>query len=341
MIRQILTISFLCLISIGAFSQDAVFSQFYSAPLQLNPAFAGNTYAPRIALNYRHQWPSLGSPYVTYAASYEQMFEPLNSGLGVLVQVDDSGGGIYQTSDLKLAYSYRLTIREGFFAKFGTDIGARQVNLDWNQLIFADQIDQIEGPGGPGGIPLISDEVRPDDLSNTTFDVGAGFLFYNPHFYAGISGKHLNTPDESFIRFNDNLESGLPVRWSIHGGAQINIQEGNRLQWPIFLSPNATYIWQGDFAQLDIGAYLGYGMFFAGAWYRHAKTNPDAAIFSVGVQQDMFKIGYSFDLTISELAATGTGGAHELAFIINFENSDRIKNNRRKSQYNDCFKLFR
>ena len=339
--RQILLICVAGLLSINLFGQDPIFSQFYSAPLQLNPAFSGNTYAPRIALNYRNQWVGLGSPYVTYAASYEQMFEPLNSGLGVMITSDDAGDGIYKTSNVALAYSYRLTISKGFFAKFGTEIGATQTNLDWDKLYFADQLDPIEGLNGPGGIPLISSELRPDDLARTYLDIGAGFLFYNPHFYAGISAKHLNTPDEGFIRFNENLESGLPIRWSIHSGSQITIREGNRKQWPVFLSPNATYIWQGDLGQIDVGAYVGFGMFFAGAWYRHALTNSDAAIVSVGVQKDIFKIGYSLDLTVSDLAMEGTGGTHELSFIINFENGERFKNNRKKSKYNDCFKLFR
>lgn len=340
--RQILLICVAGLLSINLFGQDPIFSQFYSAPLQLNPAFSGNTYAPRIALNYRNQWPSLGSPFVTYAASYEQFFEPLNSGIGIMIQSDDAGDGIYATTNAALAYSYRLTISKGFFAKFGTEIGATQVNLDWDRIYFGDQIDRITGPGGQNGTPIIvSDEIRPDELSKTFLDIGAGFLFYNPHFYAGISAKHLNTPDEGFIRFNENLESGLPIRWSIHGGSQITLREGNRLQWPIFISPNATYIWQGDFGQIDAGAYVGFGMFFAGAWYRHALTNADAAIVSFGVQKDIFKIGYSLDLTVSELANQGTGGSHELSFIINFENGDQFKNNRKKSKYNDCFKLFR
>ena len=318
--RQILTILLFFLISLNIYGQDPVFSQFYSAPLQLNPAFTGNTLEPRIALNYRQQWPGLGNPFVTYAASYEQFFENVNSGLGVSVQVDDSGNGIFETSIVNLTYSYRLTISDGFFAKFGAEVGARQVNLDWDRLVFADQIDMVQGPS-PGGVPIMSDEIRPESLSDTDLDIGAGFLFYNKHFYAGISGKHLNTPDESFIRFNESLVSGLPIRWSVHAGTQITIREGNRLQSPIYVSPNATYFSQSDFAQLNVGAILGVGSVFGGVWYRHANTNPDAAIFLVGFQKDIYKIGYSYDLTVSELAANGTGGTHELSLILNFENS--------------------
>ena len=338
--RQIILLFAILGIIAGLRAQDPIFSQFYAAPLQLSPAFAGNSYAPRVALNYRNQWPGLGSPYVTYAASYEQLFEPLNSGLGVMILADDAGDGIYKTTDFSLHYAYRLNIGDEFFAKFGTEFGGTQVNLDWNKLIFADQIDRIDGPM-PGGVALPTDEERPEDLAITYFDVGAGVLFYNPNFYAGISGKHLNRPGTGFINFNETLESGLPVRWSIHAGGQITLQKGNRIQWPVFISPNATYIWQGDFGQIDAGAYLGFGKFFAGAWYRHAMSNSDAVIGSVGVQQGIFKIGYSMDVTVSDLAQEGTGGPHEISFIINFADSPAFQSRLRKSRHNDCFRLFR
>lgn len=321
-------------------AQDPIFSQFYAAPLQMSPAFAGNSYAPRIALNYRNQWPGLGSPYVTYSASYEQMFEEFNSGIGLLLMADDAGDGIYKTTNFSLAYSYRLNITKETFAKFGTQFGGSQINLNWDKLLFADQIDRISGPS-PGGVGLPTGEIKPADLAISYFDVGAGVLFYGPTFYAGISGKHLNTPGTGFINFNENLESGLPIRWSIHGGAQIELQERNRLQPGIFISPNAALIWQGDFAQLNVGAYVGFGMFFAGAWYRHANTNPDAAIGLVGVQKDIYKFGYSMDFTVSGLAAEGTGGSHEVSLVINFADSKLFQRQLRKQRHNDCFRLFR
>lgn len=73
MLRQILLFILLSIFfSINEVkAQDPVFTQFYAAPLQLNPAFAGNTYAPFITVNYRNQWSGFNSfkTYVTYAAS--------------------------------------------------------------------------------------------------------------------------------------------------------------------------------------------------------------------------------------------------------------------------------
>jgi hypothetical protein len=46
-------------------------------------------------------------------------------------------------------------------------------------------------------------------------------------------------------------------------------------------------------------------------WFRNGIENADAFIFQVGVQQEYFKVGYSYDVTVSKLA-NSTAGAHEV-----------------------------
>jgi hypothetical protein len=55
-----------------------------------------------------------------------------------------------------------------------------------------------------------------------------------------------------------------------------------------------------------------------------------------GIQKGIFKVAYSFDLTISPLGMQ-TGGAHEISLYFNFEN----KNTSYQNRYNDCLNLFR
>ena len=50
-------------------AQDPEFSQYYAAPLYLNPAFTGTTADHRFIANFRNQWPNVAQGYVTYAAS--------------------------------------------------------------------------------------------------------------------------------------------------------------------------------------------------------------------------------------------------------------------------------
>ncbi|HRN93135.1 MAG TPA: type IX secretion system membrane protein PorP/SprF [Chitinophagales bacterium] len=46
-----------CAFTFSVKAQDVVMSQFYSAPLYLNPAMSGIAYGPRFTVNYRNQWP--------------------------------------------------------------------------------------------------------------------------------------------------------------------------------------------------------------------------------------------------------------------------------------------
>ncbi len=55
--------------------QDPIFTQFYSNPIYLNPAFAGSRVCPRFALNYRNEWPNISGNFITTAAAYDQKVE--------------------------------------------------------------------------------------------------------------------------------------------------------------------------------------------------------------------------------------------------------------------------
>jgi len=332
--RIFLTLIFgIFLLSPTAQAQDPIFSQFYAAPLQLNPAFAGNSYAPNFAFNYRNQWTNFGSAYVTFSGSYDQFVENLNSGFGIMVLADDAGQGLLKTNKISAVYSYRVQINQDYFLKLGTEASFVQARYDWDQFVFFDQLDPEFGAVTGGGTPLPTAENRPDNTSNSYVDISAGLLAYGPMFYGGISLKHLNTPNESLLGVNENISTGLPMRFTIHGGAQFNFATGNKGRNNAFLSPNIALIRQGNFGQINAGAYVGLGSIFAGAWYRHAWTNLDAAIFLIGFQKDFYKIGYSFDLTLSELA-NSAGGTHEVSLRINLERD-------RPTNYNDCFQLFR
>lgn len=321
-------------------AQDIIYSQFYSAPLQINPAFAGNTYAPYIAANYRNQWPSLKA-YRTYSVSYSQFLENLNSGLGFMLTTDDAGDGLYKTSRFGVNYAYKLTVNRDFNLKLGIEAGLMQTNVDWNNLIFLDQIDPINGPRDPGGALFPTEEAAPLEFNKSYFDVAAGILAYGPVFYGGLSLKHLSTPDDGILGINTNLYNGLPMRVSLHGGAQIPLAKRNNRYSSAFLSPNVLYVQQGDFGQVNVGTYAGLGMFFAGVWYRHAFSNSDAVITLVGVKRDAVKIGYSYDATVSRLAGINPGGTHEVSIVLNFDESERVKARRRAGRYNDCFQMFR
>jgi type IX secretion system PorP/SprF family membrane protein len=337
--RKLCLLLALLLLGANAQAQDPLYSQFYAAPLHLNPAFAGTTLAPRVAFNYRNQYPTFNNPvpYVTYAASFEQEVESLNSGFGFLLVSDQLGNGIYRTNYLSGIYGYKVQLNKDYFVRFGLEAGLYQARLNWDELFFYDQIDRITGRVFPGG-GLETEEVPPEVTSVTLFDASAGILFYGKQMYAGLSVKHLNRPNETFLNVNENLFSGRPMRITAHAGAEIDLGRRNKRGDATFISPNAMFVKQGDVGQVLVGTYFGAGAFSLGGWYRHNFTLGDAAIISAGFRAGVLRIGYSYDATLSALA--GNGNTHELSVVVNLEDSPNFRRKRRRADYSNCFKMF-
>ena len=286
------TLIFFALLLRGSilFAQDPIFSQFYAAPLQLNPAFAGTAQAPFIAANYRMQYPSFvsGAAYSTFAISYDQSLNQSNSSIGISVMTDDAGQGIFKKTYASAIYSYKVNIREDIQAKIGVEAGLIQSALNWDKLVFYDQLDPITGGLNPDGTPRPTAELRPTELNKSLFDLSTGFLINAKNFYAGVSAKHIATPNEGFVNANQNLRVGLPIRWSLHGGYEITLREGNRRRAKSFVTPSLLVVKQSDFLQVVGGAYAGFGSLFTGLWYRQTPSNSESVIFTVGFRQEYF-----------------------------------------------------
>lgn len=316
-----------------SWGQDPVFSQFYTAPLHLNPALTGTSTGAKVALNYRNQWPSINQAYVTYAASYDQFFPYINSGFGFSILADDAGRGLYKTIVAQGTYSYNVRFRNEMQMRLGLAAGWISSRIDWTKLVFSDQLDPEFGAVSPGGLPYPSEELPPETGNSVSvFDASAGLIVYNESFYAGVALKHLNAPQFSFLEVNNQLSGGLPLSISLHTGAEIDLID---LQGKsdVFVSPSLQYIRQGRQSQLNIGTIFRYYLFGTGAWYRHSSTSPDAMIFTIEGRKGQYRLAYSYDVTLSKLS--NSGGAHEISFIINFKSEPK------ESRYNDCFNLFR
>lgn len=310
-------------------SQDAVFSQFYMNPVALNPAFAGNTKAPRFALSYRNQWPGLAQAYVTYALSYDQLFTDLNSGLGVQILADDAGQGLYKTTKVGGVYSYNLRINKDLSTKFGVEAGFSQSRFGWEKLVFTDQVTPDGQVGG-------SEEPVPGQFHKNFLDVGIGMLLFSKKIYGGISLKHINRPDLTILPTTAGaLQEGQPIRISVQAGGSFPVFAAKNNFYRTYLSPNVMIVKQGPFFQVLGGTFVGVGNFDLGLWYRMTGRNPDAAIVSAGMQKGIFRFGYSYDMTISALSLR-SGGSHEVGVLINLDSLYP-----QESRYNDCFEIFR
>ena len=292
----------------GVNAQDVGFSQFYANPLYLNPAFAGSKVAPRIALSYRAQWPGLVSAFSTVSASYDQYINDMHGGIGAILLSDRQGDhGMLNTNMLAAMYSFRFQLHEDIFVNLALQAGVVNMNLNWdpNIMRWPDQID-----ANCGWINLTS-ATPPDNRSKFYPDFAAGAMIYGPAWYAGFAAHHLNQPSQGFY-----AEDRVPMKFTANAGGLINLSEERRRQSSLGLgtpviSPNFIYQYQGGFHYFNYGLCLDWMPFLVGAWFRHSTTNVDAFIFMVGAQHDHFKIGYSYDVTLSEMG-NSTLGSHEL-----------------------------
>lgn len=307
----------------STFGQDPQFSQFYAAPLYLNPAFAGATGQARVGLNYRNQWPAIDANFTTMSAFFDYFIEDKNSGVGVLLTRDLEGLAGLRSLSLALQYSYELQITEhlGFRPGFQVALFNRDVNFD--KLTFGDQYD----PNTGNFIDRPTAETFSSNFSKTFIDLSAGGVFFTKVAWLGVSANHLNKPNQSII----DEQSRLPIKLSVHGGFKYFMKPGvvgsgvYARDAERSIAPAFQYRHQGLFDQLDLGVYFTFEPLVLGTWYRgvpfksvNGFVNNESLVLLLGFvklgAKDAIHIGYSFDYTISKLGP-GSGGAHEFSLV--------------------------
>jgi len=285
------------------YAQDPTFTQFYANPLYLNPAFAGSNKCPRISMNYRNEWPNLSGNYVTYSASYDKYIKNIKGGLGLLATHDQQGRGTISTSMLGLIYSYHLKVNRKFTLLFGARAAYYQKSLDVTKLTFGDMIDPRKGFIYNTGDIL-------QNASRQFFNASIGALGFSKNFYAGLALHHINQPNESMIT---NGSSPQKMRITAHAGAIITLVKGARGTKSTTLMPNIIFQYQQGFMEMNIGTYVKHGSLTFGTWFR----NKDAFILSLGIQTKSFRVGYSYDITVSKLNNGTSYGSHEVSMGFN------------------------
>ncbi|MGL4597356.1 MAG: PorP/SprF family type IX secretion system membrane protein [Bacteroidia bacterium] len=277
-------------------AQDPQFTQFYANPLYLNPAMAGGKICPRINMNYRKQWPGITGTYSTVGFSYDQFVHQVKGGVGLMVVHDRAGEATLNTTGVGAVYAPIVRLTKNAQISFAIQAGYWQKSVDWSKLNFGDQIDSQRG-----FIYSTAEQQVVDKVGN--FDLSTGTMLTLKNVYIGAAVHHLFEPNESLL----GGTSKLPRKYTIHGGGVIPLSK-SRYESDTYISPNVLYQQQGDFRQLNLGMYFKKEAIMGGVWYR----GNDSFILLVGVEQKQFRVGYSYDLTISKLT-NATAGSHELS----------------------------
>jgi len=285
-------------------AQDPHFSQFFTSPLTINPAMAGNTDADwRVTGNYRHQWSGPAAPFNTGVIGYDRKIAREYHGgnilaIGGVLMYDESFYRIVKTNYAALNIAYHKQLDEDAFHHlalgFGASYGKR--NISFGELTWEEQ---FTNNGFNTSLPT-----GETNLSGMKGFISAstGLLYtiddYTSHFEFGASLYHLNKPKQTFLKDEHQI---VPARYVVHSAFDRRLND----YW--FLNVTGIYQQQAKLNYWIAGGGLGYflaedesSFFSAGLWYR----NKDAIIPYIGLYKNGLQIGFSYDVTASKLLDT-------------------------------------
>jgi type IX secretion system PorP/SprF family membrane protein len=300
-------------------AQDLHFSQYFNAPLLVNPANTG--FEPdadwRLGINYRNQWASLISdPYKTMsvwgdAQLFNKRFENGWMGVGGALLRDVAGTGGLTATRAFGSVAYHQLIGVASLLSAGFQFGWVNKRIDFSKLTFDNQWNgKFFDVTAPSGEQFAYSSVG-------YFDLGAGLNYaYFPssiaYLNAGFSASHINRPSESFFS-SKGVDARLDIRYTVflNGAFKLNDQwiinpntyiSKMGTAWETVLGINANYNLSGDGSIQVIG-----GMYY--------RAN-DAVIPMVGYQWNDYKLTVSYDATSSALKTYDqTRGAYELSIV--------------------------
>lgn len=305
------------------YAQDPSFSQFFSSPLNINPALTANINADwRMISNLRDQWVGPASPYLTGSISFDRKIlqekipgveEGNVMGIGGMLMFDHAMAGVAKSiwASLNLSYNIKLVNTDATKHKLGIGFGAiyGRRTVDFNRLDFEEQF-----TGYGFNVNLPTGEAA---LSNMKpyISASAGLTYSytteKSNFDAGIAAFHLNKPKQTFL---ENENQILAMRKVGHANFETFLNERT------VLNINGIYQFQDEANYFSVGGAFGYfldnpdlSMLNAGVWY----WSKNAIVPYVGLTYKDMQFGFSYDLTVSKLnQATRKPNTFEVSIIL-------------------------
>ena len=315
------------MIAVQSNAQDPNFSQFFSSPLNINPALTANINADwRAIANFRDQWIGPASPYVTGTLSYDKkLFQKKIPnvehygnvfGVGGMLMYDRAMAGVVTSTYASANVAYRVKLNEGetrhmFGAGFGLIYGHRRISFD-----RVDFEEQFTGYGFNTNLPTGETSLS---QMKPYLSISTGLLYsitsQNSNIDFGVAAFHVNKPKQTFLQ-DENQE--LPIRKVAHVNYERFLSES------VVLSVNAVYQSQETAKYYSFGGALGYYipqmndlMLNAGIWY----WSNNAVIPYVGITYKDYQFGLSYDVTTSKLRqANDKPNTYELSLIVRGRN---------------------
>lgn len=305
--------------SIYLHAQDLHYSQYFNAPLLVNPANTG--FAPdvdyRVGINYRKQWASITTnPYRTFGVwgdvqLFNDRFDNGWVGLGGAILRDVAGSGGLTSTKGYGSVAYHQLVGFKSLLSAGFNVGFASKRVDFSKLTFDSQwTGEIFDNNVPNNEPILYNSVTYLDLQ-----LGLNYAYFptdNVYVNAGFSVMHINRPKESFYE-QSVVDPRISPRFTmfLNGSFKVNDQwivnpnvytSKMSTAWETVAGLNAHYNLSGDGSSQLIGGI-----------YVRLK---DAFIPMFGYQWNNIAATVSYDATSSTLGTYNqTRGAYELSIV--------------------------
>ncbi len=334
-------------------AQDPVFSQFNLNKNYLNPAYAGYTEDISVGINTRRQWTNVPGGYTTNTFNVNAGCAEGKVGFALMGYDHTEGEGHLNTQSATFQMSVnfpgklprwmgRNLYRNKIISSGGLSVGVGQKTIDWSKLTFSDQFSPYEGylnqPSVASGYA---------ETSNMIFDVSAGFRTQaqinrkGSYVSLGAAAFHLNQPVETFF----GSDNKLPTRYTFHFFTYFQLKKF--VNKPSYLSIGMISDNQANLRSntlmvaKDIQNYAKLNVGFRRQNFLLIDKNVDAIIIQGLVSFNGFTIGYSYDVTVSNLGPHRTYGTHEVGLAYAFpvgicRGKGRGKG---KKSHDNCFML--
>ncbi len=321
------------------FCQDPLFSQFFNTQTFTNPAFTAIDGGMSVNAQYRNQWNQIPGLFETKYISVEGLSSCLKTGFGAFVAHDEEGEGYLNTVTAGLNFSYAIPIQQNNVIRLGLSSYYFQKWIDWDALIFSDQLHPKEGiyPNS------FSQAERLYDLKPSALGFKAGFLhridFKRRGKDAGISYgggiTHLGNiqlteaPPDGFYN-----KVGIPWRFNLFGAFSLPFMRYEGPGYLITLIPQFRYDRQSEIKVTTVGFTWHYNLFELGFFYQNVypwaeSKHTDAMIGYLGYTYVFSRsidlnVGVSYDSNAvarfgSRSLGGLTGGIVELNLSMHFK----------------------
>ena len=317
-------------------AQETNFTQFFNLRTALNPAYVSVPSGVELSLGYRRQWPGLqqGLQGAFAGAAIRQCGTSLAYGLTVAQLGEEVFGYRIREASFQLGAFVNTSRKSSLHLGMQATVGSR--GMDASRQVFYGQLDPVFG--------IVRDNsafVSVEKSSVRTFALGAGLAWRGELEIGSLEGPvsagialH-NIAGSRDISFQ-NIETALRPRWIAHASVGLPVGPQLRRSDAMYVTPMLRLDIQGAQRQTYAGCIFQFQTAYVGVIYQHARnpvniSNTNTLSISPGVELNSsgrthITLGYSFDMPLSGLGATATGGSHELSARFSFDNTCLIGN---------------